>query len=352
LVSGSSQWCQPVNNPVVKIKTPLATLGISDELKVETTCLTWVNTNRIALGHSDGSITLWSLDPQLMLARQLVHYTSIIDISSGYPSKPYHIASTPVGGYTTLVDLSSPSYEITIYPAMAVNTQPNLLQWNDHLQGWLSLLPSAQPFNAKIGFAHLRCFPQFRTIIAPESLPTCLAAGRQHPFLLVGFVDGSVWTLNPMRKLFAKQKDPGFKMKVLQHEYVPRPITASEDSSTGSGHGTNGATELLRGASIIVSGRKMTPNVPLQSVIAKRMALKQVRDMKRKGKKGKPRRADFDVDSADEARGIRDPARAVLHEPLTRITVMTWNPNPDFSCWAAVAMGSGLVRVMDLGLEQ
>lgn len=45
------------------------------------------------------------------------------------------------------------------------------------------------------------------------------------------------------------------------------------------------------------------------------------------------------------------PGPIVLYEPQTRITGVTWNPNVEFSWWAAAAMGSGLVRVMDVGAE-
>jgi transcription factor C subunit 6 len=37
---------------------------------------------------------------------------------------------------------------------------------------------------------------------------------------------------------------------------------------------------------------------------------------------------------------------------LTRISAVAWNPNVEFSWWAAAAMASGLVRIMDLGEQQ
>jgi transcription factor C subunit 6 len=52
-----------------------------------------------------------------------------------------------------------------------------------------------------------------------------------------------------------------------------------------------------------------------------------------------------------DADGMKESAKEVIHEPLTRVTAVQWNPNPGYGCWAAVAMASGLVRFMDLGLE-
>lgn len=44
-------------------------------------------------------------------------------------------------------------------------------------------------------------------------------------------------------------------------------------------------------------------------------------------------------------------SRVVTHEPLTRLTTIVWNPNLKFSCWAACAMASGIIKVMDLGVQ-
>ena len=46
-----------------------------------------------------------------------------------------------------------------------------------------------------------------------------------------------------------------------------------------------------------------------------------------------------------------DPIRFSIHEPLTRVASVAWNPNVEFGWWAAAGMASGLVRIMDLGVE-
>lgn len=43
--------------------------------------------------------------------------------------------------------------------------------------------------------------------------------------------------------------------------------------------------------------------------------------------------------------------KAAVHAPQTRVTVVAWNPNVEYGWWAAAALGSGLVKVMDLGLD-
>ncbi|KAJ4300557.1 hypothetical protein N0V88_003235 [Collariella sp. IMI 366227] len=61
---------------------------LNDDYNVTVTALTWVNTNRLCLGHSDGSLTLWSIHPCQLLLRTSVHTTHILDIRSAYPPTP------------------------------------------------------------------------------------------------------------------------------------------------------------------------------------------------------------------------------------------------------------------------
>ncbi|EEY20183.1 conserved hypothetical protein [Verticillium alfalfae VaMs.102] len=54
----------------------------------------------------------------------------------------------------------------------------------------------------------------------------------------------------------------------------------------------------------------------------------------------------------DEDAGLyADPEKIILREPLSRATAMAWNPNMEFACWAAISLASGLVKVMDLGVD-
>lgn len=348
-----------------KLETPIVSLGLPSETNVVATCFAWVNTNRIVIGHSDGSLTLWSIAPRICLARHDVHSTYVMHIDSAYPSDPYLVASTPIAGYTTLVDLSDPSCERTSFPCFTISPQPNLLQWNDHLRGFFTVVPSANPLNASVGFVHSRWYAaQVRKVMDGDRLPTCLAVGMHHPFVLVGYLDGTVWAANPSNRIFASKHHFGHKMKIIDHQHVPRerlnrPVPQQGESAEGGG-------DSCRGASRILQGFRPVPNVnPKVDTWKTKVAINKKKDKKKpkkpKGKakgKGKADAAaeeeDADVQGGQEEGDghFADPKRAVLSEPLTRIMTMAWNPNRDYSCWAAVAMASGLVRVMDLGLER
>lgn len=338
------------------ITSPVATLGFTDEYMVQATCIAWVNTNRVCLGHSDGSISLWSVYPQCMLMRRSVHNSHILDIASGFPSHPYHMATSPVSGSPTLTDLNLPSAETTSIPLPnLLNFQPNLLDWNDHLQGYFNICPSSTPHNNVIGWTHVRYFVESRALMTTPSLPTCVASGQTHPFTLVGCADGSLWAMNPLRVLVKDKSDELHKLKIMEHEFRPahkiKPTVAP------------GGTVVSRGAVRILQGFKPEINSNPQADLAREQNKPRSARPKRKRpsrRKGKPT-APAEVEEESEEEGLTqaetlalakslDRSKVVVHEARTRVTVAAWNPNIEYGWWAAAAMGSGLVKVMDLGI--
>jgi transcription factor C subunit 6 len=321
---------------------PIVTLCLTEDYNVSVTCLTWVNTNRIALGHSDGSITLWSICPRQLLQRVGAHTTYVIDICSAYPSHPYLVASVPVGGCATLTDLSQPSSELTYFPVPAISFQPNLLCWSEPMQGFMALYPSSTP-NTTIAFLHHRFFCQARSLTTGPNTLTCVSAGATHPFMLVGCADGSVFACNALQKLFKQKGEVLSKLRVFEHEY--RPMDPAGQVVGGS---------VVRGAARILQGFLPEENDDPRTEKRKEMDRKKRAAKKKKGGKKKGRGKDADAEGAAEDREAeldeRLASRVVIHEPLTRLTTIQWNPNLEFSCWAACAMASGLIKVMDLGV--
>ncbi|KAL7792102.1 WD40-repeat-containing domain protein [Trichoderma ceciliae] len=320
-----------------KLRKPLAVLNLLDEYSIKATAMTWVNCNRVAVGYSDGSIALWSIHPQCLLSRHPVHHNDIIDMASGYPTMPTIIASIPVGGTARVIDLQAPSYETTEAQRPLVHTQPGLLAYSDHLLGFLSIYPSASALNTIIGLLHHAHFPVCRRVFTGDSFLTCLAVGRLHPFLLIGATDGSLWCLNSQTEIFINRHESTDKIRVLQHEHRPGHLFPPDSPAAA-----RGACRILHGFAVD-RNRNSKP------------------EAKPAAKKGKKLRAKEPTEGAEEGEGeeeyddagdLTDPSRATLHEALTRITAIEWNPNRDHGCWAAVAMGSGLVRVIDLGLEK
>ncbi|KAI0193176.1 hypothetical protein F4808DRAFT_360862 [Astrocystis sublimbata] len=340
------------NGVFEQIEHPMILLEPPREHPIEITCFTWVNMNRVATGLSDGSVMLWSLSPTRILLRHPIHSTAIVDIVSGYPTDPFIVSTVPVGGVLTLTDLTRPSAETTYHPNMMVSLQPNLLAWSPHLRGYASMWPSAFAGNPNLTFLPVRGFPLCRHLITVTGLPTCISIGTCHPYILIGSTDGSVWVFNMLRKL-SSHREKTTKLKFFQHEFHNLP-----PSYTNYG----GDEAKPRGACRILNGFLPEPNSHPTGVKMAETQRQNREAAKGKGKgkakaKSRPTKAqakstsqpDREVD--EEAAMTSGPGPIVLYEPQTRITGVAWNPNIEFSWWAAATTASGLVRVMDIGSE-
>ncbi|KAI0842211.1 WD40 repeat-like protein [Hypoxylon sp. FL0890] len=330
-----------------ELQQPMAIIEPPREYTLEINCFTWINMNRVAVGLSDGSVAVWSLSPCQQLQRHPVHSSPIMDIVSGYPSKPFIVATMPMGGVFTLTDLNRPTAEKTYHGNPVISLQPNVVTWSDHLRGFASIWPTSFPGTSTISFVHSRIFPLSRHICTVEGQTTCLAFGTCHPFLLIGSSDGSVWVLNVLRKV-SSHRDKTHKLRLFQHEYCSSP--SSDTANDIEEHVPH------RGACRILHGFLPQPNIhPLGMRVAKESRVKRAREerkaAKRKARKSEEEGVPDEQEEIDEDNFTMVPGPITIHEPLTRITAVSWNPNAEFSWWAAAAMGSGLVRVMDLGVE-
>jgi transcription factor C subunit 6 len=322
------------NDRAEKVHRPLASFILDDGVKA--TAMTWVNFNRLVVGYSDGSIALWSVHPNRLLSRHPVHHSSIIGMASGYPTLPYLIATTPIGGDVKLTDLRSPSCETTEVPCLSVLTTPNLLSWSEHLLGFFTLYPSSNVLNTTVGFMHHAYFPITRRAYYADSFVTAISVGRTHPFLLVGTADGSLGALNTQCEIFQLlrgRRGVSDRIRIFQHEHRPREHFDADNSPAAE-----------RGASRILHGFYPQKNRHANA------------DGRGSGRKRRKKEED-DYEEEEEANneetiGPVDPSRGIVYEALTRIAAVEWNPNEGYGCWAAAAMGSGLVKVMDLGLDR
>jgi transcription factor C subunit 6 len=270
------------------------------------------------------------------------------------------VASVPVGGFTTLVDLSSPTGESTYVNAPGIQFQPGVLDWSDHLQGWLVLAPAGGPGLNTLVFLSVRYFPLAKSMLTSMSMPLCVSIRGNHPYGLVGCADGSVWSFNALSKLFRQRDEDAFKIKILEHEFRPADAIQGSDRMEIDG---NGSTKL-RGASRLLQGFFPEVNDDPRSERLRELNKKKQNSTKKpaKGKKKSrqtqkaatgPNHGPEDEDAGGEGDDISAhmASRMVIHEPLTRVSATAWNPNVGFATWAAVAFGSGLVRVMDVGVE-
>lgn len=175
-----------------------------------------------------------------------------------------------------------------------------------------------------------------------ESQVTCLGMGPCHPYLLVGTSDGSLWATNVLRKIMGYREKVN-KMRILKHEYRPAQTGQDQARSRGVARITNGYFPEVN-------------DHPRANFTGKAAENKKSKKKKKAQKKGQDDIDDIDdddgFDNMDEGGAMTfATGPLIVEDPHTRITTIAWNPNAVFSCWAAVAMGSGVVRVTDLGIE-
>jgi transcription factor C subunit 6 len=233
-----------------------------------------------------------------------------------------------------------------------------LLQWCDHLQGFFYIYPSSGILVTNIIFSHHRYFPHGRTSIVNPTNPTCLAIGSTHPIMLTGLKDGSVWACNPVLRAFATRAEKPKKIPILEHEYRPssRFLPQSQVDDLETRLRNNDQRPRLHGAARIIEGGQSEPNISNKNEEEVETGSSSKGKKKKKTKpKPKPapppKPAEDEDDKGPEQVPTSELGIVVNHEPFTRITVVTWNPNTDYGRWAAIAMGSGLVRIIDLGVE-
>ncbi|KAJ2901555.1 hypothetical protein MKZ38_001688 [Zalerion maritima] len=404
----------------VKAVGHVAVFSIEQEQHIWPTCLTWINGNRLCIGHTDGSITLWSIRPSVLIQRLFAHHCQILDIASAYPSHPTVVCAIPISGSVSILDLNRPTSETTSIPVNATNFQPNLLDWSDHLQCFVAPSPTIASINTTLSLFHIRYFPTFRNTISLKSFPMTASIGTVHPFILAGDSSGTVWACSAMHRLLPKKSTRPKKMRVLTHEYRP-PATIAVDGKDGVSAIVCDDSGDRRGSVRILTGFQPEPNVMPKTEALLELVENGANNLKIKPKserrrqpaptgntkpRPKPQRksaspgvprtgtaphqgtpfAEADAAEQESSIGIdadanpgpqttsskvametetvengnltsgtessdNEFAEGLMNERLSRITKVQWNPNLTHGHWAAVAMGSGLVRIMDLGVE-
>ncbi|KAF3491532.1 transcription factor tfiiic complex subunit sfc6 [Arthroderma uncinatum] len=270
------------------------------------TCLTWMSPTDIAIGCANGSIGLWSLvksaqdespnpEPYLYIP---VHDTYILNIVSAYPTHPYIIAATSMGGQTRLVSLLHPTAEIAEALRLRVGTQcliyaPFLRSFITNDEGdFVRLLP-------------LRRFFSSLAALKSRSTVTALAtASLHHPCILAGNASGAVIANNPLRKLL-HSKEKQWQQNWFSQEWV-------------SGENNN--------------------NITPGAVVKFYDGFKAETTNLSKG-------------SSAQEKETGQVALMTIYEEQTAVTAVAWNPNASCAGWACAGMGSGLLRVEDLAHE-
>ncbi|MCJ1276705.1 hypothetical protein MMC21_004512 [Puttea exsequens] len=301
------------------------------------TCLTWLSATDIAVGHADGTVSIFNIFPDDIprtlspaddlasaddaphaepdsgmpaqppwLSLQL-HPSYILDIITAYPSHPFLLVTTSMSGHLRLTDLRAPKFDYVF--THRTRSPPASIAYHD---GLFSVIGCEE----NSGTLRLWGLRSFYTSTGIAKLPspagpgsTMTDVGKFHASVAIGCADGSVVVTNPMRKILGK-KEPSYQQCVFKHEWATGSLRAGEEHVVG-GQGRQGFSRITQGykAEVVQLSEGNKPRTHKQTV-----------------------------------------PMTTIDEEETAVTALAWNPNIECGGWLAVAWGSGLLRVQDLAI--
>ncbi|GAM88081.1 hypothetical protein ANO11243_061120 [Dothideomycetidae sp. 11243] len=295
------------------------------------TSVAWLSSHGICGGMSNGSVAVFDIPLHLespsvsqsakpVVCSQL-QSSYINSLTSCYPSRPQMLCTNSVSGFLSLTDLSRVTTSTGFNPSNTVFSPRSrlgrvALAWHD----WSQMLLTCDDTGMLHGLPLRRFFgytglARFRTTV------TALAASECHPFIAATGVGGDVSTLNPMRRaVYAKGEM--WVLRWFNHEWRRAKFNVGGKGLVRIVEGFRAETMLL-----VKPGRtsQATATTPA----------------KKAGRGGKKRAAKS-----------RPPPGLLLtiHEAQSAATAVAWNPNLRLGGWIAAGLGSGLLRIEDVGV--
>lgn len=179
-----------------------------------------------------------------------------------------------------------------------------------------------------------------------ENSITRVATSPVHPGVLVGGTDGDVQTSNPIMRI-TNYKIMPWQQKWFVHEWrgpMERMLVKPTDADVVAAEGgpveqsNNDATSKPQVGASADEAKKVPQEILSQPLV-------RITEGYKAGQTG------IAHTSAATKRGNPEVGRSIsIFEEQTAITALAWNPNLKFGTWAVAGMGSGLLRVEDVGI--
>lgn len=326
-------------------------VGFHDTLP---TCLCWLSATSIAVGTASGILAIWTLSrpgmfpsPDIVNPRgfspqpwffQEIGNTYIVTLASGYPSRPQFVSITVADGFARLIDLRSPLADSCFSPRgrMFTSTQA----WHEHTQSFI--MPDEYcMLRHNTTRRYYQSIYTFRTNSAIFACATSLV----HPGVLIGTVDGSVGTTNPICKVL-NSKDMPWEQIWFKHEWRQvRTIKADatqnlQSINTGNIHGIVTTSELMSN-SVSGTSHGLDSQPDLASLLSSQPLVRIT-----EGYKARKIMLGHGTEKLNH-----DGAKFIsVFEQNSAVTNLAWNQNMKFGTWAVAGMHSGLLRVEDIGV--
>jgi transcription factor C subunit 6 len=305
------------------------------------TCLRWLSGTTLAAGTAIGTLAIWTLSqPDLFSSTQnpdqspkpwFYHQLSdtyILSLSSGWPSQPHFISITTADGFARLYDIRTPNADTTA--SIRGRTLCYTQDWHEQTQSFIA--PDEQ-YMLKHNPIR-RYYHNLYSMRANSSITRC-AASPVHPAILIGGADGRIEASNPIGRITNYKTIP-WQQTWFAHEWrgpvgdlinsnnpgddVNMNDVEGEGGPVGNPSSSVPQSFLDNPLARISEGYKAVQPGIQHSVVSK--------------KKSNP----------EVAKGI------TVFEEKSAVTALAWNPNLKYGMWAVAGLGSGLLRVEDIGV--
>ena len=325
-------------------------------------CLAWLSATDLAIGHSNGYLSIYSIAPSSNPPASILasasrdhqsfsstsptplpdqsqprnpwvhfrlHQTYITALAPAYPSFPTLLASASMSGHTRLTSLVAP--QTSYVQSRRSHTPAATMIYYDALYG--CIFPDEG--RETLAFTALRLWGSSIGFGEAEGSGTmaCIDAGKVHTAVALGAADGKVVVLNPVRKVL-NRREQGHQQTVFRHEWVPKRTQTAPQTDVQALASDNGDS------AVVVEER-------LEE--ASRMGISRITEGYKPQKAEPDRRTNSSLIQA-VGRGGRGSATTTIFEEEAGATAVCWNPNLSCGSWLAAGWGSGLVRVEDVGI--
>lgn len=312
------------------------------------TCLHWLSACSLAVATAAGTVAIWTLtrpetfprsDPDPRGPRpwfyELLADTYILTMSSGWPSRPQYLSISIADGFARLFDLRSPNADTV--PSIRGRTLCISQAWHEQTQTFV--MPDEHYI---VKHTPIRRYYHNLYSMRLESSITRVATSPVHPGVLVGAAEGNVEASNPIGRITNYKTIP-WQQKWFTHEWrgpvenlVAKP---AEDSDDALPEGTSGDPPTVSPSAaddkVVIESPRSTHSQPLVRILEGYKAIQPGIQHSTTSKK---------ATNPETNKGI------TIFEEQSAITALAWNPNLKYGTWAVAGMGSGLLRVEDIGL--
>jgi transcription factor C subunit 6 len=332
-------------------------------------CLHWLSGTTLAVATAAGTVGIWTLsrpgtlstrstnesNPRPWFYQQLAD-TFILTISSAWPSNPQFLSISTADGFARLFDLRSPNADTAA--SIRGRTLCLTQAWHEHTQSFV--MPDEHYI---LRHTPLRRYYHNLYSMRLDNSITRVATSPVHPGVLVGGTDGDVETSNPVMRI-ANYKVVPWQQKWFVHEWrgpiermLVKPMTETshvdnDDDMAGQSEKVEHPLTTVEEDTSVATAAAAAPQPP--STEAQKVSKEILsQPLVRISEGYKAVQQGIAHSSVSKRKGNPEIGRSIsIFEEQSAVTALAWNPNLRYGTWAVAGMGSGLLRVEDVGITE